>query len=368
MIDAAPESSLANLRVLVTGAAGLIGGEVVARLARRGAAVTALVHRSPRIVGNDRVEVASRPFEGRGAEAGEVVTLAGDIRAPGLAIGGLPAVDVIVHAAAITGFDADPNVYRAVNVEGTGNVVALAALWRAPLVHVSTAYVCGTRDGRIGEDSLGTRFVNGYEASKAAGERLVAGGVAAGLRAAVARPSIVVGDWRNGAIRQFDNIYMIFRLIAQGRVRTLPGAAGASLDLVPIDHVCAGVVAMVADFARVEGRTLHLVAASPTPLSRLGAAIAAVPGLGAPVFVDPAAFRLDSLPPIERRYHAAAAALYTRYLLRGPIFDTTNARASVPACPPTDGAWLDRLIGFCVADGYVNCRIPVRLGTYTKSR
>ncbi len=348
------------MRILVTGAAGLIGGEVVARLAGRGHAVTALVHRQHRVIGNDRREVASRPADGRAPGPGEVVTLAGDVRlpglglaAPGLMLAAPPLVDLIIHGAAITAFDAPAALYRAVNIDGTAHVVALAERLGVPLVQVSTAYVCGTRDGRIGEDEVGTAFVNGYEASKAAGEALVR---AARLPFAIARPSIVVGTSEGGVISRFENIYMIFRLIAQGRVRTLPGAAGASLDLVPIDHVCGGIVAMAEDFARVEGKTLHLVGATPTPLASIGAAIAAVPGLATPNFVDPVDFALETLPAIERRYHEAAASLYTNYLLRGPIFDTANARSLVPECPPTGREWLDRLIGYCVAQGYVTSR------------
>lgn len=331
------------MRILVTGTTGLLGGEVAARLVARGHHVTALVHRARAVLGNDRRPVAA-------------TTLAGDVRRPGFGLAAAPAVDLILHCAAVTAFDAPAELYRAVNIDGTAHAARLAADLGVPLLHVSTAYVCGTRDGRIGEGEVGSDFVNGYEASKAAGEAIVAAAMARGLVAAIARPSIIVGDSAHGAIRSFENIYMIFKLIAEGRVRTLPGAAGASLDLVPIDHVAGGIVAMVADFAAVAGRTLHLVAAEPTPLPRLGAAIAAVPGLGAPQFVDPAAFAPATLPPIERRYHAAAAALYTSYLLRAPRFDTTQAAALLPACPPTDRAWLDRLIGFCLADGFVSAR------------
>lgn len=42
-----------NLRVLVTGAAGLVGAEVTARLAAAGHEVTALVHHNPVLVRND---------------------------------------------------------------------------------------------------------------------------------------------------------------------------------------------------------------------------------------------------------------------------------------------------------------------------
>jgi nucleoside-diphosphate-sugar epimerase len=301
----------------------------------------ALVHRNADVRDNQR-----RPVPG-------IAVLRGDVRQPGFGLAAAPEVDLVIHSAAVTAFDASPEAYQSVNIDGTAHAIGVARAAGARLLHVSTAYVCGMRDGVIAESDTGTAFVNGYEASKAAGEALV---WRSRLDFAIARPSVVVGDSASGAISRFENIYMIFKLIAEGRVRTLPAAAGASLDLVPIDHVAGGIVAMAEGFGRVRGQTLHLVADSPTPIARIGAAIAAVPGLGAPYFVLPDAFDPATLPPIERRYHAAAAALYTSYLLRGPVFDAANARAFGLVCPPADRAWLDRLIGYCLSAGFVTSR------------
>lgn len=335
------------MRVLVTGAAGLIGGEICARLAARGHDVTALVHRTRDILDNRR-----QPVTG-------ISVVQGDVSRANLGLSALPVVDLVVHGAAITAFDAAPEAYDAVNIAGTAHAITVARALGAGLLHISTAYVCGKSTGNIAETAVGSDFVNGYEASKAAGERLVR---AAGVPFAIARPSIVVGDSASGVISRFENIYMIFKLVAENRVRTLPAAPDASLDLVPIDHVAGGIVAMAEDFEAVAGRTLHLVAANPTPLARIAEAIAAVPGLGAPHFVAPDAFDLACLPPVERRYHAAAAALYTSYLLRGPHFDTANAAAFGLQCPPTGREWLDALIGFCVESGFVAAK-PMRQRT-----
>ncbi len=329
------------MRILVTGAAGLIGGELCARLVRRGHDVTALVHTSPVIIGNDR-----RPVPG-------LTVVNGDVTRPDFGLDTLPPVDLVIHGAAATAFDAPAAAHDAVNIAGTRHAIAVAQAVGAAFLHVSTAYVCGKSTGIITETATGDDFVNGYEASKAAGEAMVR---ASGVRFAIARPSIVVGDSVSGAISRFENIYMIFKLIAENRVRTLPAAAGASLDLVPIDHVTGGIVAMAEGFDRVAGQTLHLVAADPTPLPAIAAAIAAVPGLGRPHFIAPAAFDPTALPAIERRYHAAAAALYTSYLLRSPRFDTANAAAFGLKCPPTGREWLDRLIGFCLESRFVTAR------------
>jgi nucleoside-diphosphate-sugar epimerase len=333
------------MKILVTGASGLIGGELCARLVARGHQVTALVHRATLIAGTDGAPVAG------------VTLLPGDVRLPGFGLAGAPDADLVIHSAAITGFDAAAEDHAAVNTAGAAHAAALGL----PLLHVSTAYVCGTRDGRIGEDETGTDFVNGYEASKAAGEAVVRAAMAGGLPAAVARPSIVVGDWAAGCIASFDNIYMLFRLIAEGRVRTLPASSGANLDLVPIDHVTGSLVAMAEDFGRFAGKTLHLVGSQPQPLAVLGEVVAGFPGLGRPEFVPAEDFDPARLPPSERRYHAAAAALYTAYLQRGPRFDTSVAAALLPACPPCDAEWVTRLIGHCLARGFVRPRAPQRI-------
>lgn len=323
------------MKLLVTGAAGLIGGALCAQAVARGHDVVALVHRRGDVRGNDGVPVPG------------VTVLAGDVRLPNMGLAELPDIDVVVHSAAVTAFDALEDVYRSVNIDGTMHAIGVAAKLEVPLLQVSTAYVCGTEDGVIREGATGTAFTNGYEASKAAGEALVR---ASGGRFAIARPSIVVGDSATGAIRDFDNIYMLFRLIASGLVPELPAAAGATLNLVPIDHVVNGLVAMIEGFDRVAGQTLHLVAADAVSVPMIAEAIAAVPGLGRVDFVLPE--RAAVLP----RRIAAVAGLYAPYLLRAPDFDDSAARGFGLVCPSTDRAWMGRLIDHCLSRGFVRAR------------
>ena len=334
------------MRVLVTGAAGLLGGEVCARLLARGAEVTGLVHRNRDIRANDGSEVAIPTVQGDVSQAGFGLDAAAF---SSLAQGH----DLLIHCAASVRFDLEEAEYAATNVEGVRHALHLAEAGGMDFLHVSTAYVCGTRDGPIAEaDALPeTGFANGYEASKAAGERLVR---ASSGRWAIARPSIVVGAHGDGAIRQFDTTYAAFKLIAEGRVRHMPARSGATLDFVPIDHVAAGLVALAERMDTVSGGTFHLVSGQPLPVERFTGAIGAYPQFHEPELVEPEAFDPVMLPALERRLFKRVAGLYASYFQRDPHFDDDRFRAATGlACPETGEPYIRRLIDYCIAVGFL---------------
>ena len=361
MRDAHPAIVGPRRRVLLTGAAGLLGGEIAGRLLDRGHAVTGLVNRNRDIRRNDGSSVPTGSWEDA-PRLGVVRLLPGDIGADGFGwnearrMEVASAHDLVIHAAAVTQFDADPAVHRAVNVEGTARVLALAAEGGMDVLHIGTAYVCGTREGMILEDELdhGQSFANGYEASKAEAERLVR---AYPLRWAVARPSIVVGDHATGAIRAFDTIYQMLKLFAEGRVRAMPAAAGATLDLVPVDHVAGGIVEIAERFGQAAGRAYHLVSGAPTPVTAFPETLRRFPGLAYPALVDPAGFDPAALPASERRFFVRGAALYAGYFSRNPRFDDADFRALTGrACPPVGPAWWGRLVEHALRVGFIRLR------------
>ena len=354
------------MRILVTGAGGLIGRELVGVLSGRGHGVVALQHRSTALRRNDGRPIPSVPWAGQAPGPGAVLTLSGDVRRPGLGLdaaagAALAGMDLAIHCAALTSFNLDASAYRAVNVEGVANLIALTEGPQTPLLHVSTAYVCGLRDGPIRENELdaGQDFANGYEASKAEGERLLAAARSRGRRIAVARPSVVVGAYGDGVIGGFGSFYGMLRLVAEGRIPVLPARPGASLDLVPIDHVVAGLTDIAERMTDAAGQTFHLVSGAPVPVAGLLALRDAYPQLHAPRFVSPEAFDPGVLTPLQQQVHAQATGLLAGYLQRDPRFCDANLRAlSGRACPPTDGGFLRRLIDHCLAAGFIQARKP----------
>ena len=364
------------MHILVTGAGGLIGRELVGALAERGHGVVAVQHRSTALHRNDGRPVPAAPWSGALPGPGEVATLAGDVRRPGLGLDAathaallpgldllgldLPRLDLVVHCAAVTGFNLDPAVYQGVNVQGAANVLAFTGGERpVPLLHVSTAYVCGLRSGPVREDELdaGQEFANGYEISKAAGERLVAAARAQGRQIAVARPSIVVGASGDGVISGFGSIYGLIRLFTEGRIQVLPAHPGASLDLVPIDHVVAGLIDIAERMDAAAGLNFHLVSGTPVPVSGLPEVARGYPQLHAPRFVPPEAFDPGALTPMQQALHQQVTGLLASYLQRSPQFADGNLRAlSGRTCPPTDHRFLRALMDHCLATGYIKGR------------
>lgn len=336
------------MRIFLTGAAGLIGGEVAQRLTNRGHAVTTCVHRNREIRGNDGALVPM---------AGLVVI---DLTAPGMGLSEDQSAliaenhDIVIHCAGAVRFDLHDEEYHQANVLGTAEVLALARRGNLPVLHVSTAYVCGPRNGTIMEDEPlpASGFANGYEASKAAAEALVLG---ADPRHVIARPSIVVGDSVTGTIRNFDTIYAAFKLIAQGRVRHIPACPDATLDFVPIDHVAGSLTAIAENMDKAAGQCLHLVSGAPVPVRDWVSAIAAYPQFTAPELVEPAQFDPARLPSGERRLFNRVAGLYSSYFQHDPRFDDRNQReATGMECPPAGHAYLRRLIDHCIDTGFLN--------------
>jgi thioester reductase-like protein len=136
------------------------------------------------------------------------------------------------------------------------------------LNYVSTAYVAGTREGKIYEHelSLGQGFKNHYESTKFQAEVWVRDAMER-IPTTIYRPAIVVGDSRTGETAKFDGPYYVLRMISQLSRRRMPlpqMGTEAPFNVVPVDLVVEGIARVSLDQGAV-GETLHLV--DPDPLS-----------------------------------------------------------------------------------------------------
>jgi len=152
-------------------------------------------------------------------------------------------VDVIVHSAATTSWRARRPEVIAVNVTGTGQMVELADRAGAPLYHLSTAFV--SRRSNAEDGSAGG--VAAYLESKHAAEALIR---KADIGAVIVRPSIVIGDSRDGRIAAFQGIYRVLAAVYQGLLPVLPAEPDARIDFVPQDVVAHAVGRLIREQIR----------------------------------------------------------------------------------------------------------------------
>jgi nucleoside-diphosphate-sugar epimerase len=308
----------------------------------RGHAVTALVRRTREVRGND----------GSSVPVARVVS--GNITQP--LMGLVPSdhdIDLVIHCAASLEFDAPEDDLERDNVQGTYSAVEFARACGASFLHVSTAYVCGLNDGVILEEPVpaGTRFANGYEASKARAERVVTG---SDVPYAIARPSITLGESAAGRIREFPSLCNVFRLMARGKVTVFPVDPVSTLDLVPIDHVAEGLARIAERMDEAQDGYYHLTACEPLPSSELAHGVGRIAHFPDPLVVSPQDYVPTLLSPMEQRVASRMIATFGSYFTRSPRFDDSRFRALTGlACAPTDSAWLDRLIAYGISSCYL---------------
>lgn len=256
------------MAVLLTGATGFVGMEVLTRWLERGESrVYALVRADDDEAALERLRPGLE--SAFGDEAGDperLTAIAGDVQEPDLGLSPETLervrreVDVVVHSAASVSFTLGLEESRAINVEGTRNVLnfALSCDHIERFTYVSTAYVAGTHPGTFHEDQLaeGQEFRNAYERSKFEAERLVRAHRRR-LPVQVLRPSIVVGERHSGWTSSFNVLYGPLKAFARGAVPAVPAKADSPVDVVPVDYVADATYELS---SRGPTGTYHLVA------------------------------------------------------------------------------------------------------------
>jgi nucleoside-diphosphate-sugar epimerase len=174
------------------------------------------------------------------------------------------------HLAALYRLDAELELSRRINIEGSRNV--LDAARRAANVHrlnyVSTAYVSGRTTGLVREDDLPEpvpgNFKNNYELTKNEAEWLVRKSMDS-LPISIYRYGVVVGDSHTGEIPKFDGPYFVLKYFHRWGFVPLPfvGPMQATFNMVPVDYAVNATAAIAARSDTV-GKCFQIV--DPRPM------------------------------------------------------------------------------------------------------
>ena len=199
------------MRVLVTGAAGMLGSSLVPELARAGYAVVA----------TDVDTVVARPWGTRGPTLCDLdVRVAGDVFDAFDEIG----PDLVVHLAAETSLEEcerEPEAAAATNAIGTQNVALAAQRADVPIAYVSTAGVFDGQKPAPYDEFDEAHPINRYGATKLAGERIV--------QQLCDRHYIARAGWMLGGGRAKDHKFVSLMLDQLERGRTRLYAVGDRL-------------------------------------------------------------------------------------------------------------------------------------------
>jgi long-chain acyl-CoA synthetase len=286
--------------VLLTGATGFVGMELLVRLVEEtDRDIVALVRAADDAAAAARIDTLLQMLfapEHFAAARRRVRAVAADLECPGLGLGEstrdelTASIGAVVHCAASVSFSLELEDARRINVEGTREIMQLAreaqdygVLDR--VVHVSTAYVAGEREGRAKESqgNIGQAFRNTYERTKLEAEQVVHD---SGLPAAIVRPSVIVGDSKTGWTPCFNVIYWPLQAFARGLFDPIPGDPDAPIDIVPVNVVADVLLELVQGPVRCH--RFHVVASDKAVTNgRLATMAAEFFNTSPPSFVGP---------------------------------------------------------------------------------
>ncbi|GHJ21248.1 amino acid adenylation domain-containing protein [Streptomyces albus] len=369
--------------VLLTGASGFVGAYLVDRLLR---ATTAHVHCPVRATSRTHAERRVRTALARyGLDPGEaawrrVECFPADLSRPGLGLADehraelAGCLDLIVHNGAQVNFLYPYEALRAANVDGTREIVRLAARRRVPVHFVSTVAVvagfgaAGVRE--VDEDrplDHADGLTMGYAESKWVAEGVLRRAAEQGLPVAVYRPYEVTGDRVRGACNTETAICSLFKMIAE---TGLAPDIELPMDFVPVDHLAESLL-YIATRQVADGRVYHLTNPRPGMLSDVldrmraaGYVLRTLPyaqwvrELVRHVVQHPTSATAPFVSLCVDRSRTADMSVKELFLKDTfPVLGRRNTEAALAGsglrCPPVDSALLDRYLEHFFASGYL---------------
>ena len=246
------------MRVLVTGASGMLGRATAQRLLDRGDDVTVLQRRPAEL---------------------PCTQVLGDVADPAVVARAVAGQDAVVHLAAKVDVTGPWAEYERANVTGTRTVVAAcAAAGVGRLVHVSSPSVAHGGSALVGvgaEPADPARARGQYSRSKAMAELEALAADSPALAVLVVRPHLVWGP---------GDTQLVGRIVERARTGRLPliGSGAALIDTTYVDNAAGALVAAVDACGAVHGEALVVSNGEPRPVGEVIGALCRAAGVPAP--------------------------------------------------------------------------------------
>lgn len=348
-------------RILLTGATGFLGAFLVRELLdRTDATVFCLIRGAAKRVHRNLAQYGLS----RDGDEDRLAGIAGSLDLPALGLcpltSGLLAesMDAIIHNGSRVNLAEAYEPLKAANVDGTHEILRLAARYRVTPVHyvssagvaIPPATVAAIREDRV--IALEDVAPIGYLHTKWVAENLVRAAATRGIPTSIYRPGRITGHSQTGACTADDAFWQLLRALAL--VGAVPDTVGDVLiDLVPADHVAKTLVQLLLHPSSL-GKTYHLANPAPIPLDTV---LAALRNTGYPLKVLPqnifnALLQQHADPGVQRV--ALVNALVPSILeTSDPPFDQRNVQRALPSsvCPRADEALVARYLKYLVQTG-----------------
>ncbi|MGW4275631.1 thioester reductase domain-containing protein, partial [Streptomyces seoulensis] len=355
--------------ILLTGASGFLGAFLLRDLMRTTTArVHCLVRGSDQRAAEQRLHESLRWYRvWDDIDERRLRVVVGDLAQERLGLGEerfddlARTVDAVYHAGASVHWLKPYQALRDANVDGTREVLRLAARHRTvPVHHVSTV---GVFDGPVTPgvplrvtDPTGPAeaLPSGYLRSKWVAEQIVELARERGLPVSVYRVDVISGDRDNGACQTRDFVWLALKGLLQARL--VPAGTGGRFHLLPVDYVSAAILG-ISRRPQGAGGTYHLfnrsslgLADCVTYLRRLGYRLEEADGerWRAALRAD----RDNALLPLLHAFEMMTSDTDAFY----PVLDTGETEAALSgtgiACPPLTEELFGRYVGFFVQEGH----------------
>ncbi len=366
--------------LLLTGASGLLGRYLLKDLSAQGRNIAVLVRGRNYQTAKARIDSLLRDWDDISSlNPHRPFILHGDITKSecGLSASDLnwisANVNEVVHSAASLAFlyrDKDGEPYSS-NVLGTSKLLEVCrSTGIRNFHHISTAYVCGLRSGKVLETELdvGQSLGNDYERSKIESEQLVKAS-SFFESATIYRPSIIIGDLSNGFTSTFHGFYAPLRILhawvdsflnSQLQPKSLLASIGMTgmeyKNLVPVNWVSA-VISRIVLNPKLHNNTYHITSSRPTSVSSIESVFSELLSEMHPC--DGQSSSRSSFKPVIDSAKLTSLfydqmEIYKSYWRNDPEFDSTNTSKAVPDLPSPliNEAVLRRLCRFAIHNNY----------------